>query len=188
VADKGETAQMFKTKRDEQQYSQLIARNLKALFDVKLACSWMFRLLLGRMKRNSIVTGQVPERKKICRNVSFTENPYQESHLRVEWEVFYQLFIELFMSHREKLEVFHSELKYSRRFALGAALYSGLAVVRGWWGANSVHGGLPAVPEHVTPQAVTATKSGLQWLASRQSADGGLGSRLRMRGMSECVH
>lgn len=81
------------------------------------------------------------------------------------------------MSHREKSEDFHSELEYSRRFALGAALCSGLAVVRGWWGENIVYGGLPAVPEHVMPQTVTAIKRGLKWLASRQSADGGFGRR-----------
>jgi len=80
------------------------------------------------------------------------------------------------MSHREKSEGFHSEPKYSRRFALGAALWSGLAAVRGWWGGQSAQAA--ALPlDHVTPQTATAIEHGLKWLAARQVADGGFGRR-----------
>ena len=70
-----------------------------------------------------------------------------------------------------------SESELSRRGVLGAALGSALAVLRHWWHEAPLQAGLPAAPEHVTPQTQAAIAGGLNWLASRQVADGGFGSR-----------
>lgn len=80
------------------------------------------------------------------------------------------------MSHHKPSEISDSESKYSRRFALGAAFWSGLAAVRGLWGSKPVKAAV-SPPEHVTPQTEVAIQRGLQWLASRQVADGGFGRR-----------
>lgn len=65
----------------------------------------------------------------------------------------------------------------SRRGALGAALGSALMGLRHWWHGTPLQASLPAAPEHVTPQTQAAIEGGLNWLASRQVADGGFGSR-----------
>ena len=69
-----------------------------------------------------------------------------------------------------------NDSKYSRRSALFAAWCSGLAAIRGWWGGKPAEAAI-SHPEHVTPQTRAAMERGLQWLASRQVADGGFGRR-----------
>ncbi|QDT27752.1 Pectic acid lyase [Gimesia panareensis] len=71
----------------------------------------------------------------------------------------------------------NKEPEFSRRSALGAVLVSTLAALRSWWRGTPVQAGLSALPEHVTPQTQAAIEGGLKWLASRQVADGGFGSR-----------
>ncbi|MEQ8852104.1 prenyltransferase/squalene oxidase repeat-containing protein [Gimesia sp.] len=70
-----------------------------------------------------------------------------------------------------------SEPELSRRGVLGAALGSALAFLRHWWRDTPLQAGLPASPEHVTPQTQATIEGGLKWLADRQVADGGFGSR-----------
>ncbi|QDT90063.1 prenyltransferase/squalene oxidase repeat-containing protein [Gimesia algae] len=70
-----------------------------------------------------------------------------------------------------------SKPEYTRRSALGAALGSVLAAVRGWWGEQPVQAAPSGFPEHITPQTQAAIKRGLKWLVSQQAADGGFGSR-----------
>ncbi|WP_417388166.1 hypothetical protein [Gimesia sp.] len=69
------------------------------------------------------------------------------------------------------------EPEFSRRSALGAVFVSTLTALRNWWRGTPVQAGFPAIPEHVIPQTQAAIEGGLKWLASRQVADGGFGSR-----------
>lgn len=64
---------------------------------------------------------------------------------------------------------------YSRRDALRAALWGGLAAVRGWWGGQPVLAAPSGPPEHITPQTQAAIEHGLKWLVSQQMKDGGFG-------------
>tara|TARA_R110002111_G_scaffold144910_2_gene211277 strand:- start:136817 stop:137914 length:1098 start_codon:yes stop_codon:yes gene_type:complete len=65
----------------------------------------------------------------------------------------------------------------SRRFALSAAMWSGLAMAHAWCFGKQAEAAGSAVPDHVTPVSIAAIEQGLRWLASRQSADGGFGRR-----------